>query len=52
LMKRFAKAAFFKIANGFEGHTPILALFDRSDSPNYVGLDAEKTTVDPLAFGI
>ncbi|MCH7664044.1 MAG: VOC family protein [Chloroflexi bacterium] len=52
LMKRFANSAFFKIGNGFEGHTQILALFDRTDSPNYTGLDAEKTTVDHIAFVI
>ncbi len=42
------KSKFFKIADGFEGHTQILALFDRKDRPNYKGLDAEKTTVAPL----
>ena len=52
LMKRFANSAFFKIADGFEGHTQILALFDRTDSPTYTGLDAEKTTLDHIAFAI
>ena len=31
LMKRFDHAAFFKIADGYAGHTQILALFDRTD---------------------
>ena len=52
LMKRFDNSAFFKIADGFEGHTQILALFNRTDSANYSGLDAEKTTVDHIAFAI
>ena len=30
LMRRFPDAAFFKIADGYGGHTQILALFDRS----------------------
>ena len=52
LMNRFAKSAFFKIADGFEGHTQILALFDRTDSPNYTRLDVDKTTVDHIAFAV
>ena len=40
------------MAAGFEGHTQILALFDRTDSPAYAGLDAEQTTVDHIAFAI
>jgi catechol-2,3-dioxygenase len=30
LMSRFPSAAFFKIADGYGGHTQVLALFDRS----------------------
>src|SRR5262245_5473485 len=30
LMARFPTSAFFKIADGYEGHTQVLALFDRS----------------------
>ncbi len=52
LIKRFPNSAFFKIADGFEGHTQILALFDRTDSPNYIRIDAGKTTVDHIAFAI
>lgn len=52
LLQRFETSAFFKIAEGFEGHTQILALFDRTDSPDYQGLDAAKTTVDHIAFTI
>lgn len=52
LMKRFSDSAFFRIADGFEGHTQILALFDRSRSPGYKGLDADRTTVDHVAFAL
>jgi len=52
LMKRFPDIAFFKIAEGVEGHTQILALFDRTARPDYRGLSAEKTTVDHIAFTI
>jgi catechol-2,3-dioxygenase len=52
LMKRFPHAAFFRIADGFEGHTQILALFDRSAEPEYEGPDPRRTTVDHIAFTI
>ena len=52
LMRRFPKSAFFRIAEGLEGHTQILALFDRTGSQGYVGLDEKRTTVDHLAFSI
>ncbi len=52
LMKRFPDSAFFKIAEGYAGHTQILALFDRTKVANYGGLDAAKTTVDHIAFAI
>jgi catechol 2,3-dioxygenase-like lactoylglutathione lyase family enzyme len=35
LLKRFDSAAFFKLAEGFGGHTQVLALFDRSAQPGY-----------------
>ena len=37
LMTRVPDCAFFKIANGYRGHTQVLALFDRSQSPVIVG---------------
>jgi catechol 2,3-dioxygenase len=52
LMTRFPKAAFFKIADGHEGHTQVLALFDRSDLPDYKGTDAGTSTIDHIAFEI
>lgn len=52
LMKRFPNVAFFKIAEGYGGHTQILALFDRSQEAGYRGLEAEKSTVDHFAFTI
>ena len=47
LLKRFDAAAFFRIADGFSGHTAVLALFDRS-----VDVAQARTTLDHLAFTI
>lgn len=52
LMRRFPDSAFFKIAEGYAGHTQILALFDRRKEPGYTGLSAAQTTVDHIAFAI
>jgi catechol 2,3-dioxygenase len=52
LLKRFDKAAFFKIAEGFGGHMQALALFDRSAEAGYAGLNRTTTTVDHIAFEI
>jgi catechol-2,3-dioxygenase len=47
LMRRFEQAAFFRIADGYAGHTTILALFDRETS-----VEQARTTVDHIAFTI
>ncbi len=52
LMTRFPNAAFFKIADGYGGHTQVLALFDRSHLPGYKGIDAGTSTIDHIAFEI
>ena len=52
LMTRFPNSAFFNIADGFGGHTQVLALFDRSQSPGYRGADAATSTIDHIAFEI
>jgi catechol-2,3-dioxygenase len=52
LMRRFPDAAFFKVAEGYAGHTQILALFDRSSDSGYSGLSAANTTLDHIAFTI
>ena len=52
VLRRFDNAAFFKLADGFGGHTQVLALFDRSAQPGYSGLNAATTTVDHIAFEI
>jgi catechol 2,3-dioxygenase-like lactoylglutathione lyase family enzyme len=52
LMARFQHSAFFKIADGYAGHTQVLALFDRTDSPGYRGTDAATSTIDHIAFEI
>jgi catechol 2,3-dioxygenase-like lactoylglutathione lyase family enzyme len=43
----FEHIAFFKLADGYAGHTAILALFDRD-----VEVDARRGTVDHIAFTI
>ena len=52
LLRRFPNAAFFNIAEGYQGHTQILALFDRAGVAGYQGLSAAQPTVDHLAFTI
>ena len=48
----FEDSAFFRAGDGVAGHTQVLVLFDRSGSAGYVPPDAERTTVDHLAFGV
>lgn len=45
-------AVFLKIAEGHGGHTRFLALFDRSGTDEYEGIDPIRTTVDHFAFEI
>jgi catechol 2,3-dioxygenase-like lactoylglutathione lyase family enzyme len=52
LIKRFDNAAFLKLADGYDGHTQVLALFDRKAQAGYMGLDPLKTSVDHIAFEI
>ena len=52
LMTRVPKWAFFKIADGYGGHTQVLALFDRSQSPGYRATDPATSTIDHIAFEI
>ena len=52
LMTRFPNSAFFKIANGYGGHTQVLALFDRSQSLGCRGTNATTSTIDHIAFEI
>jgi catechol-2,3-dioxygenase len=52
LMRRTDSAVFFKIAEGYGGHTQVLALFDRSSTPGYQGLNAATSTLDHIAFEI
>jgi catechol 2,3-dioxygenase len=52
LMNRDSNSAFFKIAEGYGGHTQVVALFDRSRSPGYRGTDAATSTIDHIAFEI
>ena len=52
LMARVPDCAFFKVADGYGGHTQVLALFDRSRIPGYRGTDAATSTIDHVAFEI
>ena len=52
LMTRVPNCAFFKIADGYDGHTQVLTLFDRAQSPGYRGTDAATSTIDHIAFEI
>ena len=52
LITRFPSSVFFKIADGYGGHTQVLALFDRAQSPGYRGTDAATSTIDHIAFEI
>ncbi len=47
LMRRFEHAAFFRIADGYAGHTAVLALFNRQTP-----VEQAHSTVDHLAFTI
>ena len=51
-MERFEKTVFFRIADGVEGHVQVLALFDRSGTKGYTGIDPKKSTIDHIAFSI
>ena len=52
LMTRVTNCAFFKIADGYGGHTQVLALFDRTGSPGYAAPEAKTSTIDHIAFEI
>ena len=60
VMRRFPKAVFFRIADGYGGHPQALALFDRRNEPSGPqihrttprGVSQERSTLDHLAFEI
>ena len=52
VLQRSDDAVFFKIADGYGGHTQVVVLFDRSKQPSYSGIDAAKSTVDHIALEI
>ena len=52
LMRRFDHAAFFKIAEGYSGHTQILALFDRKETNLDLIINNKTSSIDHIAFGI
>lgn len=52
LMRRLPHAAFLSVAPDYGGHTQVLVLFDRSDTPGYSGVSHEKTPLDHFALTI
>jgi catechol 2,3-dioxygenase-like lactoylglutathione lyase family enzyme len=52
LMRDSPIGVFFRIAEGYGGHTQVLALFDRRGNPDYQGVDTKRSTVDHFAFTI
>ncbi len=60
VFKRFPKAVFFRIADGYEGHPQALVLFDRSEKQTGAqiqkstphGVSQAHSTLDHLAFEI
>ena len=52
VLNRSDDAVFFKVADGYGGHSQVLVLFDRSKQPGYSGIDAAKSTVDHIALEI
>lgn len=52
VLREFDDATFFDVADGHGGHTTIVALFDRSESEDYVAPDPTRTTVDHFAFTV
>jgi len=54
LMSEHGSANFFRIADGVEGHTQVLALFDRNGVDGYLPFQPGSRTppLDHMAFGI
>jgi catechol-2,3-dioxygenase len=52
LMSRTSHWAFLKIGDGYVGHTQVLALFDRSQTSGFAGINAATSTIDHIAFEI
>jgi catechol-2,3-dioxygenase len=49
LIRESPNFVFFRIADGFEGHTQVLALFDRSET---IQPNGKLSTLDHLAFSV
>lgn len=52
VLDRGETSAFFELAEGYGGHTQVLALFDRTGGDRYEATSAARTTVDHVAFEI
>lgn len=51
-MRSFSQAVFFRLAEGYGGHTQVLALFDRSATTDYRAPRTARSSVDHIAFTI
>ncbi|WP_435317676.1 VOC family protein [Haloarchaeobius sp. TZWSO28] len=52
VLERFETSTFFRLREGYGGHTQIVALFDRAGGDGYVAPEPARTTVDHFAFTI
>jgi catechol-2,3-dioxygenase len=52
LMNQSSIGVFFRIAEGYAGHTQVLALFDRAGTAGYSGVSSERSTIDHVAFTV
>ena len=50
LMRQTETFAFFRIDEGFAGHTQVLALFDRSEQADRMPPASSRSTIDHIAF--
>jgi catechol 2,3-dioxygenase-like lactoylglutathione lyase family enzyme len=50
LIRSFPGASFLRIADGVEGHTEVVALFDRSSDAGHVPPQGRASTLDHFAF--
>lgn len=51
-MRRFPNIVFFRLAEGYGGHTQVLALFDGTDEPKFSASESPRTTLHHLALEI
>lgn len=52
LLERSETSAFFRVAEGVDGHTQVFVLFDRTASDGYASLEPARTTLDHVASSV